>query len=68
MNDFNKEDLNTLFKCIRLTEMDHGECADLDNIKFKIQSMIDNYCEHELCDIDYDYQPLRCRSCKEVVE
>jgi len=47
MNDFTKEELNILYKCIRLAEIDHGECSDLDNIKFKIHSMIDNYCEHE---------------------
>lgn len=47
MNDFTIDELYSLFKCIRLAEIDHGECSDLDNLKFKIQHMVDNYCEHE---------------------
>lgn len=47
MNDLTKEELNILFKCVRLCEMDHGKCSDLDNVKIKLQSVIDNYCDHE---------------------
>lgn len=53
MNDFTKEELNILLKCIRLTEIDHGECNDLDNVKFKVKSKIDNYCDHEGEDVTY---------------
>jgi len=54
MNDFIKDELLSLLKCVHLAEIDHGECADLDNLKNKIQSIIDNYCEHEnKCDHDW---------------
>ena len=42
MNQFTKEELNNLFKCVRLTQMDYGECADLDNLKFKLLAMINS--------------------------
>ncbi len=42
-----KDELQDLFKCVRLTEMQHGDCPELDNLKYKIQRMIDTYCEHE---------------------
>jgi hypothetical protein len=48
MNDFTKDELCILIKCIRLTEIDYGECADLDKVKFKIQKMIHSYkCRNE---------------------
>ena len=47
MNDFTKDELYILFKCIRLTEMEHGDCAELDNLVVKVRGMIDNYCEHD---------------------
>jgi hypothetical protein len=61
MNDFTKEELRNLYKCVRLTEMQHGECSDLDNLKLKIQSMIDNYCDHEF----YEHNRLGsiCKKC-----
>jgi hypothetical protein len=43
MNDFTLDELNSLYKCVRLTEMAHGECYDLDNIKSKLQSLLDDY-------------------------
>jgi len=45
-NDFTKEDLNTLLKCARLTEIDHGKCLALDEVIEQLVYMIDNYCEH----------------------
>lgn len=46
MSRFIKEELHVLLKCVRISEMEFGECSDLDNVKFKLQSLIDNYCEH----------------------
>ena len=63
MNEFTKDELCILFKCVRLSERDYGECSDLDNVKFKIQSMIDNYCEHE--NAGQDYSCNRCWDCGE---
>ena len=61
MNEFTKDELLTLLKCVRLAEIDHGECADLDNVNFKIQSMIDKYCEHE--NTGQGYSCTECRDC-----
>ena len=41
MNDFTKEELETLFHGLK-----HSNIHDWD-IGEKIKSMIDNYCEHE---------------------
>ena len=66
MNEFTKDQLYIMLKCVRLCEIDHGECSDLDNVKFKLLSVIDNYCEHEWeniccqCTLDKIY----CHKCE----
>jgi hypothetical protein len=40
MNDFTKDELLSLLKCVCLAEIDFGACADLDNLKFKLQSIL----------------------------
>ena len=46
MNDFTKEDLDTLRRALKYyLPRRHGE----SELKIKIQSMIDNYCEHTYC-------------------
>ncbi len=42
MNDFTKDELNTIYKSLRLTEVDYGESQEIDKVKFKILSMIAN--------------------------
>ena len=69
MNDFTKEELKIIQYCFEnISHRKFMEDKSIKPIYLRITSMIDNYCEHELCYIDYDYQPVRCRSCKEVVE
>lgn len=60
MNNFTKDDLSIILLSIA------GNAYP--ELKRKIQSLIDNYCEHETCHIDYDHQPVRCKDCKEIVE
>ena len=48
MNDFTKEELQDLLKCIKLTGSEFGNCQRLDLLKRKLQSLIDNYCEHDM--------------------
>lgn len=43
VNEFTKEELYILLKCVRLVEIDHSECTELDNAKYKIQLLVDNY-------------------------
>jgi len=42
MNDFTKEMLKDLLKCIHLAEIDHGKSQRMDYLKRKLQFMIDN--------------------------
>lgn len=46
MDEFTKSDLYVLLKCVRLCEIEHGECPDLDYVKLKLQKIIDQYCDH----------------------
>jgi hypothetical protein len=66
MNDFTKEELSSIYKCIRLAEIDHGECAELDNLKFKIQAMINNYCDHKFI-FNLNDSAVHCHKCKKVL-
>ncbi len=72
MNDFTKEELNIIFYWaidrVESVGIDFFREEGHDVLYKKIESMIENYCDHESCDIDYDYQPLRCRKCKDIVE
>lgn len=51
MNEFTKEELEELRYCVTFAHGDDNGLAD------KLQSMLDNYCEHEdtrqICDADY---------------
>ena len=49
MNDFTKEELELLKKCIWLADAANGACRveKVQELEIKVQSMIDNHCEHE---------------------
>lgn len=50
MNDFTKEELTILFLELNIAIRHWGEAEEYKDypiLKDKIQSMIDNYCEHE---------------------
>ena len=69
MNYFTKEEL----QCILIS---HKMALNNVNVPYvyentlikKIELMLENYCEHESCHIDYDWQPMRCKKCLEIVE
>ena len=69
MNDFTKEELETLYDCV-VTKLYSPISTNArgELLSHKIATMIYNYCEHESCSIDYDHQPLRCKTCAEIVE
>lgn len=67
-DEFNKDDLLILLKCVRLCEIDHGECSDLDNVKSKLQSMIDTYCKHQPIWETPNHVICYCQVCKKVLE
>jgi hypothetical protein len=67
MNDFTKEELEYLVQCVTekinvIDSWDNEEHLNwVGGIESKIQSMIDNYCEHEF-DI-HDYLRDKCTKC-----
>jgi len=77
MNDFTKDDLYMLRRAvINLYKIDDKDSIESPLYK-KIQSMIDNYCEHESNGIRYaviklrstderDYE-YKCSKCKKVI-
>ena len=66
MNDFTKEELKDIHYA--LTEYGNFESAPVKTLGDKIQSMIDNYCEHEwIIEINDNYIPVSgqiCMYCK----
>lgn len=65
LNDFTKEELKYLFRKFMLTNGDDFE----HRLEAKLQSLINNYCEHEsvrsISDADYVYV---CAQCDKVVK
>lgn len=49
MNKFTKEELELINKCIWLADTEHGLCRvfEVHKLQIKVQSLIDNYCEHK---------------------
>lgn len=63
MNDFTKEELKEILQNIKESEITVG--AQRFHLSGKIQSMIDNYCEHE-SEIDIGEAPMICQKCGKV--
>jgi hypothetical protein len=60
MNDFTKEELITIFDGLHhLPTINETYDSDLC---LKVESMIDNYCEHEW-DYNQHDMPINCRKC-----
>lgn len=66
MNEFTKEELKILFLELNIAIRNWGESKDLKNypkLKDKIQSMIDNYCEHEWYKGVHLFDYVYCTKC-----
>lgn len=69
MNDFTKDELN--FLNIMISKYQHADLTLYGNVKSKIQSMIDKYCEHanlkavKHC-VDCGVSEYLCLSCAKV--
>ncbi len=69
MNEFTKEELTILFLELNIAIRNWGgekEFNDYSNLKDKIQSMIDNYCEHEWSCWDDEHNTRVCTKCNET--
>jgi len=68
MNDFTKEELLHIFDSVNTDAKYYGDEHIAHPILKKIQSMIDNYCEHN--DVwhktDADYVPI-CSKCDKLI-
>lgn len=65
MNDFTKEELKKI-KLSLSYEYDRDGLVSTANLKSRIQSMIDNYCEHE-----WSRKPsglMTCKNCELVYQ
>jgi hypothetical protein len=59
MNDFTKEELEEILKYVS-----HPIWTNSHNLTSKIQSMIDNYCEHTPSDAHYEqFRWQLCKKC-----
>jgi hypothetical protein len=70
MNDFTKEELETIvdaFNHIYGAPEWRTTSGWDDELQAKIQSMIDNYCEHKDRAIDIGEAPIICNTCGKVV-
>jgi hypothetical protein len=54
MNDFTKEELNDIYEALMETRV-----PIFEHLPFKIQSMIDNYCEHESIPTNLLINPIK---------
>lgn len=65
MNDFTKEELQEIVDMvndIHNGSQGHGLSLHFD-LRDKIQSMIDNYCDHSLSNSNHDYEVEQCCKC-----
>lgn len=67
MNDFTKEELEDLYIAMRIIDnLSYDLPSDKDPyvLKEKIQSMIDNYCEHDWRKGVHLFNDVYCTKCK----
>lgn len=70
MNNFTKEELYDLKYCIEKFKTPAKDELGFYNLRDKIQSMIDNYCEHEMYSTytGYDVTPIYCSNCDMIIK
>lgn len=64
MNDFTKEELEGILEGLQIIDADPGIRPQIyweDSLKEKLQSMIDNYCDHEFNMDDWTNDSSGCR-------
>ena len=61
MNDFTKEDLQYLHACIY--ERPNSVTPEMNEMRDKLQSLVDNYCEHKHQIECADCETKRCMHC-----
>lgn len=65
MNDFTKEELQAIYCCVNPIRISPDMCGIL---KWKIQDMIINYCEHNFIgQAEGKYKFPYCNKCQQVI-
>ena len=70
MNDFTKEELESIknaMGCLNINKILKGKVPTDVELINKIQSMIDNYCEHDGVNI-IGVPGMQCKNCKRMIE
>lgn len=65
MNDFTKEELKYLHELISSISI-AGHPIDDEALESKIQSMIDNYCEHPINNVCMECFSATCEICNKI--
>ena len=66
MNDFTKDELEYLEEAVKFhIEEDYQQNPAL-SVLDKLQSMIDNYCEHEFIVFNKEYNHVECIKCGRI--
>jgi len=69
MNDFTKEELSILYRSLNhMLEINYFIQPSSFELLNKIQSMIDNYCEHQEKELDVDGSiSIVCKNCGKII-
>ena len=62
MNEFTKEELKRLLNLVRFDQAERGNGEAKEKLKEKLQSMIENYCEHPV--LEPGVTGYKCMGCK----
>ena len=61
MNDFTKEELSILDDCMIIAIDEYNVAERIFEVKEKLESIIDNYCEHDFHQLTCSHN--QCKSC-----
>lgn len=66
MNEFTKEELKTIFGHLPIHTPERENSEKYQNIYKKLQSMIDNYCEHPINNVCMECFSATCEICNKI--
>ncbi len=72
MNDFTKSELTVIHIAVTRDMIQFAHIlktsSSMLKLRDKLETMIDNYCEHQEEYEDLNYSPMRCKKCLEIIE
>lgn len=67
MNDFTKEELKEMLLVFNELFAESSQPESTHKLKIKIESMIENYCEHEWKSGEHLFTDIYCIKCKRLL-